>query len=245
MHYLDGQRLLIWHARKKKIHFGDAIASIQSGIYVARHHQLSSIQLAVANGHGNAQFMRSLLEYFDNGDLHVDIVVSHKPNDEKYKVSHEMKKMGIPLPSGLCFYDAEYGYTKIKRSGEIKDKICYCWDAIYKHRYIPKNIALLNEALKEEFPSFTQVKLGLPMTIEEDLLELSDAKVYIGFDSGVAHLARLLRVPILLLGKVDAFPAHVSERRILKWKNDDGVWINRKEIIDEINDYLVDMYVHI
>ena len=217
MYYLDGQRLNIWAYGKKVLHLGDAIGSVNAGIYVAKLRQLNSIQLTVLQHRWSVEFVRHLLDFIDYGNLDVSIVAMEGPDEPT--VEHELDLLGIPQAAATRIYDVRYCYPKIPRAPKVKKKICYCWSAIFRARQIPYDIEKLTEVLAEEFSGYELVRLGKPMTIEEDLRALSDCYFYIGFDSGMAHLCRLMRAPLFILGEVGAFPEHACERRVIPWSH--------------------------
>jgi hypothetical protein len=239
MYYLDGQRLNIWDSTKKRIHLGDAIAALNAGIYVAKMRKLRSIKLSIAYvsyRRGNLKFMKEMLKTIDTGDLDVEIV---KSSGTEPKVTDELYLLGVPHVGLNYIYDATYCRSKIRRSSQIQKKICYCWDAIYRRGEVPKDIDLLLDVLKNEFPGYEFVKLGLPKTVNGDLLELSDCYFYIGFDSGVAHLCRLMGAPLFLLGNVGGFPEHACERKLVTWQRGQE---REQEFLKEIHNYLLDFY---
>src|SRR5210317_2133429 len=100
----DGDRLAIWWPWKKFIHLGDAWASLNAGLFIAKQNRLKSITLAVARmkrgGCHNINFIRDLLQYLDYGDLKVRVVAMtrHEQLDEnKDQITGPFNKMGIPI----------------------------------------------------------------------------------------------------------------------------------------------------
>lgn len=250
MHKLEGQRLRIWSSVKKRIHLGDAIAALNSGIYVAKRHGLSSVQLSVAYVHyrrGNLKFLEELLEFIDYGDLDVSIVPSTEEEmaNENFErtATEEMAKLGVPHQGRNYMYDAPYCSAKIPRATQIQQKICYCWGAKYRKDEVPENINELTDVLRREFSFYEFEELGLPKTVKEDLRALSDCYFYIGFDSGVAHLCRLMGAPLFLLGDMSkqngGFPEHACERLMLNVKD---VWADRDSFLRKMHNYLEKVY---
>lgn len=78
--------------------------------------------------------------------------------------------------------------------------ICYQFDGVSiadQKNPPPGELALLLDWIHRS--GFEAVRLGLPMTIEEDIVALANAVAFIGVDSGMSHIAHSTGTPTFLL----------------------------------------------
>lgn len=113
------------------------------------------------------------------------------------------------------YYPTRMPYQWNKRS-EHKT-ICYQFDGASTPELKnppPAELALLLDWI--HWSGFEGVRLGLPMTIEQDLEALTNAVAFIGVDSGMSHLAHSVGTPTFILQfQLPAVTCHRGKAYIL------------------------------
>ena len=93
-------------------------------------------------------------------------------------------------------YKNSYLPTKIRHSGNRPETIVYQEDP--RSVKVPaEKVATFFDCMKS-YTNYTFIRLGLPVTIEQDIKLASEAKAFIGFESGMTHLCISVGTPIFL-----------------------------------------------
>lgn len=95
-------------------------------------------------------------------------------------------------------YKCKYFETKKKWSITDRKVICYSFDASWKANLkIPPDISnILHDA---DLKDYKFIKVGLPRTIEDIIDLLSICDVLVTVDNGIAHLARSVKCPTIIV----------------------------------------------
>jgi hypothetical protein len=93
----------------------------------------------------------------------------------------------------LCHYPR----TKIPYTGGSK-KICYTFEANWiVDKKIPPGIERILEV--KDFQEYEFVKMGLPISLEDNVKLLSECAMFVGVDNGICHVARSVGCPSFLI----------------------------------------------
>jgi hypothetical protein len=100
--------------------------------------------------------------------------------------------------SSKLSYNCIYFPTKQKWKANKSKKICYSFDANYeKDKKTPPDI---EESIKiKEIDEYQKVRVGLPMDLYQVVKELSECEFLVTLDNGIAHVARSVGCPIILV----------------------------------------------
>jgi 2-polyprenyl-3-methyl-5-hydroxy-6-metoxy-1,4-benzoquinol methylase len=165
---------------KVKSHFGNLWAFASMLVHKSR---TSKETVFVSNKMIRAKVVKDILNVLDTTDASIEWV------DEMY--SEGQRKYGTRR------HKYDYVNTKVRWKNKRHNRICYQLHTDTKGRDEKKIDNAEIEEILSKMP-FECVKLGHPLSMEEDIKIASESDLFIGIDSGMAHLCHSVGVPVFL-----------------------------------------------